>query len=344
MALYKIIFLGLTVAGPEEETRLRQGLQKKFNLSPERAESLLRRVPIIVKKTESKEEVARYLRAFEEIGAKVKVEEEPGPLPLTMEQYTGPMMTCPQCGFVQPEANECVKCGIVISKFKKSQEEACAYEGQVREIPTEERILPPWESGEGLVGSYLKTTREALFSPAPFFKKVAKGKGYGFPLLYGVITGIIGFGFSFLWQSLFLSQIIPAQLRSFIPYEFYFAFLLIGLPFGLAFSLFAGSGITHLCLMLVGGNRNGFEATFRAISYSYCAHLFNLIPIIGNLIGSIYMIILFIIGVREGHETSTGKATLAVLLPAIVVFILVLLALLIPFFAGSMRIFGGVGV
>lgn len=143
MALYKIIFLGLTVAGPEEEARLRQGLQKKFNLSPERAESLLQRVPIIVKKTESKEEVARYLRAFEEIGAKVKVEEEPTHLPLTMEQYTGPIMTCPQCGFVQPEAKECVKCGLVISKFKPFQEMPHGYEGQAQGISSEERILPP---------------------------------------------------------------------------------------------------------------------------------------------------------------------------------------------------------
>lgn len=137
---------------------------------------------------------------------------------------------------------------------------------------------------------------------------------------------------------------IPPQVRSFFPYEFYFAFLLIGLPFGLAISLFVGSGITHLCLMLVSGNKYGFQATFRPISYSYCAHLFNLIPLIGNLIGSIYMIILSILGVREGHETSTGKAALAVLLPAIVAFILVLLAILIPFFIGSIRIFGGVGV
>jgi hypothetical protein len=334
MALYKIIFLGLTVAGPEEEIRLRQGLQKKFNLSPERAESLLQRVPIVVKKTESKEEVARYVRAFEEIGARVRVE----------EQHTGPMMTCPQCGFEQPEGEECIKCGIVISKIRQFEEMARAYEGQVREISTEERIPLPWESGEGLIGSFLKTTKEALFSPTPFFKKVAKGRGYGFPLLYGVITGIIGFGFSFLWQWFFLSQMIPAPIRSFFPYEFYFAFLLIGLPFGLAFSLLVGSAITHLCLMIVGGSKNGYEATFRAISYSYCAHLFNLLPIIGNLIGSIYMIALFIIGIREGHEITTRKAALAVLLPAIVVILLVGLAILIPLFIGRVRFFGGVGV
>jgi len=41
VAFYKVIFLGLSVIGPEEETRLLGGLQKKFNLTPGKAESLL---------------------------------------------------------------------------------------------------------------------------------------------------------------------------------------------------------------------------------------------------------------------------------------------------------------
>ena len=97
--------------------------------------------------------------------------------------------------------------------------------------------------------------------------------------------------------------------------------------------------------MIVGGNRKGFEATFRAISYSYSAQLFNIVPFIGNFIGGIYLLILTIIGVREGHNISTGKAVLAVLLPLIVVAGLgILMAILIPIFFGSMRFYGGVGV
>jgi len=358
MALYKVLFLGLTVVGPEEEARLRQGLQKRFNLTPEKAENLLQRVPIIVKKTESKEEAEKYVKVFEEIGGRVRLEEEPGaeippvsPAPQSppqpppkMKYYSGPTVTCPQCGFEQPEADECVKCGIIISKFKQYQELARSFEGQVREISTEEKTISPWESGEGFIGAFLKTTKEALFSPTQFFKKVSTGTGYGSPLIYGIISGIIGFGFSFLWQWLFLSRLVPPQVRSFLPYQLYLSLILIGMPFGVAFSLYAGSGITHLCLMIVGGNKSGFQPTFRALSYSYCSHLFNIIPIIGGLIGSIYMIVLFTIGIREGHSISTGKAALAVLLPAIVTIVLVLLALFIPFFMGSMRFFGGVGV
>jgi hypothetical protein len=63
------------------------------------------------------------------------------------------------------------------------------------------------------------------------------------------------------------------------------------------------------------------------------------------LIGFIYLLILAILGVREGHEISTGKASLAVLLPFIVVFGLgILLAISVPFLIGSLGPTRGVGV
>ncbi len=356
MGLYKVVFLGLKVAGPDEETRLLEGLQKKFKLTPERAESLLQRVPIVVKKGISREEMERYVRVFEEIGGRVRVEEEPEmefaevsppfeppPRPkVESKPHMGSTVTCPQCGFQQPETDECVKCGIVISKFKQYQEIARSIEGQVREIVTEEKVSP-WESGEGFFWAYLRTTREALFSPTQFFKKVSAGNGYWSPLIYGVISGLIGVGVSMLYQWFLFAGFLPAQIHALIPYNLILFFTLIGIPFMIALSMFVGSGITHLCLMIVGGNKHGFQATFRAIAYSFCAHLFDMIPFIGSFIGSVYMIVLIIIGVREGHGITTGKAALAVLLPVLIGLIFVFLALLIPFFLGSMRLLGGVG-
>ena len=369
MSLYKVIFLGLAVAGPEEEVRLVKGLQGKFKLSPERAESLLQRVPIVVKKGASKEEMERYAKAFEEIGGRVRVEEEAAePLGISEESepkrrpepkpriepsfprepekkpYTANMITCPQCGFEQPETDECIKCGIIISKYLQYQEMDRSYEGKIREISSEEKHSP-WEGEEGFVGAFFKTTQEVLFSPTKFFKKVATGKGYGSPFIFGMISGIIGFGVVLLWQWLFFSGMVPHQIHSLIPYGLFLTFVIILIPFMIAFSIFVGSAITHLCLMIVGGNKRGFQATFRAISYSYSARLFDIVPVIGSFIGSIYMLILIIIGVREGHDISTGKAVLAVFLPLIVgVGLGIIAVLLIPVFFGSMRFFGGVGV
>ena len=344
MASYKVIFLGLSVIGLDDETRLLEGLQKKFNLTPEKAESLLQRVPIVVKKGLSKEDAERYVNVFEEIGGRVNVEEEeepiptldltrdyeaqsrpefrPGPKPEPKPAFTprpepekrAPakgMVICPQCGFEQPETDECIKCGVIMSKYVQFQEMARSYEGQVREISSKE--YTPWESGEGFIGAFFKTTQEVLFSPTKFFEKAAAGEGYWSPLIYGLITGIIGNGCAILWFWLFMAQIIPMDR---IPFQHSLSIvrLIIPLPFQLAIGMFVGSAIIHLCLMLVGGNRQGYKTTFRAVCYSYSAQLFNIVPFIGSLIGFIYMIILFILGIREGHGIGTGKAVLAVLL------------------------------
>jgi len=361
VALYKVIFLGMTVAGPEAEARLIGGLKKKFNLSPEKAERLLQRVPIVVKKGCSKEEMERYVKAFEEIGGRVSVEEEPmitepyeispppppAPVrePLREREPRGrAMITCPQCGFEQPETDECAKCGIVISKYLQYQEMARSYEGKVREISSEEKYSS-WESGEGFIWAFLKTTREALFSPTRFFKKIASGEGYWSPLIYGMITGVIGFGTGILWQWFFFSQWFSIEKFSVFSSSLYFVIITIALPFMVVFSLLIGSGVTHLCLMIVGGNKRGFQATFRAVSYSFSGYLFGIVPFIGSTIGGIYAMILIILGVREIHGISTGKAVLAVLLPIIVgVGLGILAAILIPLFFGSLRLFGGVGV
>jgi hypothetical protein len=221
---------------------------------------------------------------------------------------------------------------------------ARSIEGQVREISTEEKISP-WESGGGFFWAYMRTTKEALFSPTRFFKKVSAGEGYWSPLIYGIISGVIGVGVFMVYLWFFFFTLIPLQMHTLIPFSPIFASSLIWIPLQTAFSIFIGSAITHLCLMIVGGNKKGFQATFRPISYSFCAYLINIVPFIGVFIGSVYMIVLIVLGVREGHGITTGKAVLAVLLPLIVVIGLgILAAILIPMFIGGIGLFRGVGV
>ena len=352
MALYKVVFLGLAVAGPEEEARLLAGLRKHFNLTPEKAERLLERVPIVVKKGIGKEEMERYVRAFESFGGRVRIEEEAIPetpevtLPPVPEKrvFSGRMITCPQCGFEQPERDECAKCGLIISKYQQYQEMAHALKDQVREISMEDKESP-WESGEGFIWAFLRTTREALFASTQFFRKLGTGEGYGPPLIYGLISGIIGFAGSILWQWIIFSRILPLGRLRFLPYSLFLVVLCVALPVMVACYIVIKSAVTHLCLLIVGGNKKGFQMTFRIISYSRAGNLFGLVPFIGGITGWIYSLILVIIGIKEGHGISAGKAVLTVLLPYIVVAGLgILAAIVIPLMFGSMRFLGGVGV
>jgi hypothetical protein len=78
----------------------------------------------------------------------------------------------------------------------------------------------------------------------------------------------------------------------------------------------------HLWVYLVGG-RNGVGQTIKAVMYgSTPSYLLGWIPIV-NTIALIWALIVGIIGVRQLHELSTGKAVLAVILailiPAIII-------------------------
>lgn len=70
-----------------------------------------------------------------------------------------------------------------------------------------------------------------------------------------------------------------------------------------------------------------FETTFRVVAYANVTILVAWVPILGLLVATVWYAVLSILGVREGHATSTGKAVVIVLIPvAIALFILLVLA------------------
>ena len=100
-----------------------------------------------------------------------------------------------------------------------------------------------------------------------------------------------------------------------------------------AIGLFIAAAIQQLLVRLIVGTANsGFGATFRVASYTQVTSLVNWIPIVGPLL-SLYGLYLAIVGIREAHGTTTGKAALVILIPFAVVLVVALIVLVAVGFA-----------
>lgn len=174
----------------------------------------------------------------------------------------------------------------------------------------------PWEDQEnlGFASGYYLTLRESLFNAEEFFSRMPRSNGFLLPLMYALIIQTLGLMFSIFWAFLtenpFLEQLDLTGYRSIL------AGLLI--PVFVFLGIVVWAGILHISLIIVGGLNEDFEATFRVGCYSSGPELFNLIPLIGVFIAFFWKIYISIIGLREVHGTSTGKAAAAVLLPTFV--------------------------
>jgi hypothetical protein len=111
-----------------------------------------------------------------------------------------------------------------------------------------------------------------------------------------------------------------------------FLAVIVIIPIYVALGMFIWSGILHLCLLIVGGAKSGYEATFRAVSYSQAAQAWSLIPFIGGWIAGIWQLIVQVIGLREIHETSYLKVIVAFLIPLVLIFLLVMAVIVAVFF------------
>ena len=169
------------------------------------------------------------------------------------------------------------------------------------------------------INSFIDTVRRVVLQPLGFFASLPRSGNFVNPLVFALICieisailggllGLVGVGANRGLGS-FIGSIIVA-------------------PIGGAIGLFIVAGILHLLVRLVvGAGNSGFEASFRVVSYAAVVDLVSWIPAIGWLLG-LYGIYLTVVGIREMHQTTTGKAVLVVLIPAGVILLLVLVGLL----------------
>ena len=193
---------------------------------------------------------------------------------------------------------------------------------------------PAWEDRErlGLFPAILKTVEAVLMRPSQTFAAMKQTGGLAHPLLYFVLLSSTMFAVSAIYQmaATTLNPVFaPPQLSHTSKTSFFVAMIgsILVSPALYVVSSFISSGITHLCLKLLGGAHKPFETTFRVICYAQAsASVLNLLPLCGSLIGLICGAYCIIIGLKEAHGTEGWRATVAITLPGLLCCGLFLLA------------------
>jgi hypothetical protein len=245
---------------------------------------------------------------------------------------------CPFCSQqIQEHAARCAHCGKwvdpVASGGRVGQPLTEAHPGESgwSEDAGEADKECPWEDREsyGTLNAYFQTATKCLLTPTAFFSKLPKRDGYLNPLLFGVFSTVVSAVLAFVWIRLFSGG--GMGLFGFL---ISMAFVIVGAWLVVPVILFVWSGILHGCLLLVKGAAEGYQATFRVVSYSSVTAAFNAVPVVGT-IASLWGFILTIVGLREIHKTTTGKSVAAVLIPLGIVIVVSIIAVVAGFKAAA---------
>jgi hypothetical protein len=174
------------------------------------------------------------------------------------------------------------------------------------------------------VNSFVEVVRRMVLQPAAFFAGLPRQGNFLGPLVFALICVEV----SAVLIGLLTFIDVPGGITSMLGAagnQGFLAFLggLVITPIAATVGIFLTALVTHLLVILVvGSGHSGFGATFRIVSYSSVTSLLGWIPFIGWIF-SLYRLYLATVGIREMHGTTTGRALLVVLLPAILVLLLI---------------------
>lgn len=215
----------------------------------------------------------------------------------------------------------------------------------------EHRDGPAWEQREGAfdLGAIGTTIASVLLRPSDTFERMRRGGGLEGPLLFALIPGALATILGTLVQVGFQPQLqaaidamgdeFPPWLKSSLgaPGPVGQGLSIIAGLLMLVAGLFLAAGVIHVCMLVVGGAKQGFETTFRTVCYTNGSFaLLQVIPsalsipfmsggaagiagVMGlGLVLVVWRSVVQVIALARAHEASVMRAAIAVLLPAIV--------------------------
>ncbi|MFW5498005.1 MULTISPECIES: zinc-ribbon domain-containing protein [unclassified Maridesulfovibrio] len=198
----------------------------------------------------------------------------------------------------------------------------------------------PFENLEkyGFFPGLFLTIKKIILSPAAFFKDMPL-KGFLMPLFFFVILAEFQEICNFVWAMTGVDTSMGADVGR-IMNDSMIAdslqdgtgpalFSLLLYPLMLAGISFPLIGMTHILLMIFGAGDRGYQATFRATTYSYAPIILCIVPIVGDMIGALISVAISIIAYKNIHNTTYMRVVLSMVMP--IVLLLVILGFYMQF-------------
>lgn len=172
----------------------------------------------------------------------------------------------------------------------------------------------PWDR-RGELGNWpalVETWKQASLDPKRFFARL-QPTGIAEAFLYAWILTTAGTVIGSLWG-------LPFMETFGLDATSLWAQVVLA-PILTALGLFLQAGILHLVCMMLGCASRGFDGTFRVVAYAQGPAILNILPGVGGIASTVWSAVLMIHGIAAMHRTTTGKATLAIILPGLLIIL-----------------------
>lgn len=204
---------------------------------------------------------------------------------------------CPHCGH-ETEAATCPLCGSdVVGAGDPGGDGPGPVPWEDPSVPFPDDLVRTWQS--------------SLLEPSAFFGRVTGRGGFSRPLLYFLLATVAGAVFTLVWEYAPILPGAPAEGPLGIgPAVFFFL-----TPFVSLVSLAVSTLLYHLGAAVLAPERRGVGATARVVCYASGPSVLAVIPVLGGLVGLVWTWVLQVVGLREVHRSSTGRAVVMVFWP-----------------------------
>jgi hypothetical protein len=255
---------------------------------------------------------------------------------------------CGRCG-----AFVCGLCTVPLSQGPHCPDCAERVRASDRATPWDRRKQLGW------VAAAKQTVRQVLFEPTEFFRNMPREGGYESPIGFLMVLTILQTAVMvvFIWVGGLIGLAVAGSPKGLsgtqtadIVGQLFFQSIsqVCTAPISAIIGAFFGGALLHVGLLLFGGAKHGYETSVRVYCFSASAGILMIafLPIalvvaglsgaaggaeaavglglgvfgLGSIAIWVWMIAVETIGLREAHETTTGKALGAVLLPFAAIF------------------------